>query len=177
MKKISHLRRGRIAAMLTGILLAFGTSSVMGQAIEAGAVAPAFSALRATTISATVITVPSGIAFGSRVREMDLPKFGCTFEIDDAAHLAGLFDVLEQAEIRPSGMPPRPLDFRFSILLKNRDGNQTKLLFRDLVKKDGTVEGLAGGTAVFANARFPSALRDWVSGLTPVSLGTSGRCV
>jgi len=180
MKETHQLRtaaRGRIASLLASALIACGVMPASGQVIEAGTVAPELSSLRRTTVAATVITLPSGIAYGSRVREMDMPKFGCTFEVTEYGQLAALFDVLEHAEMRPSGLPPRPLDFRFSIVLKNRDGAQTKMLFRDLVKKDGTVEGIAGGTAVFVNGRFPGALRAWASGLKPVTLGTDGVCV
>jgi len=166
-----------LAAVVAGALLLGGGIPVSAQELEPGVVLPEIAALRKSTVSATVITLPKNVKFGVRMREKDMPKHGCMYEVTEYNDLMSVLDVLDHAGMRASGNPAMPLDLRFSIVLRARDGKETKMYARDLVMNNGTIDGLFGGIPVFVNAGFPAEMRAWAARHTPAAIGVTHTCV
>lgn len=172
-----RVSRTKFAVIAAGVTFAWAVAPISAQELEPGVVLPEIAALRKSTVSATVVTLPKNVKFGLRMREKDMASHGCTYEVTDYEDLMSVIDVLDHASMRASGKPAMPLDLRFSIVLRARDGKETKMYARDLVMNNGTIDGLFGGIPVFVNAGFPVEIRAWAAKRKPSATGVNHTCV
>jgi hypothetical protein len=171
---MKETRKTSFAALFLGATLFSSLASA--QELEPGVALPQLQALRQNVVSATVVTLPKGSKFLTFVRAKELAKFGCTFEVTEYNDLMSVIDILDHADMRPSGKPAMPLDLRFSVVLKARDGKETRMYAPDLVMKDGTIDGVFAGIPVAINGVFSPEIRAWASRHVPTSLGTNKTC-
>lgn len=171
---MKEARKTRIAALCLGAMLS--SSLACAQELEPGMALPPMQTLRQSVVSATVITIPKGVKFLTYVRAKELAKFGCTFEVTEYNDLMSVIEILEHADMHPSGKPALPLDLRFGVFLKARDGKETKLYARELVMNNGTVDGVFAGIPVAIKGGFPAEIRAWASRHVPISLGVNKTC-